>query len=261
MRATRSMSGRLAGKRGLIVGVANADSIAAGCARACHAEGARLILTCLNDKARPHAGKVAETVSADHLLTLDVTDEAAMDGVFATLEEAWGGLDFLLHAVAYCPKDDLHGRLTDCSREGFSLAMDVSCHSFLRLARRAEPLMASGGALLTVSFYGAEKVVEDYNVMGPVKAALETSVRYLAAELGPASIRVHALSPGPVATRAASGIANFEALMREAAERSPLPSEQTADDVGACAAFLVSDDARHMTGNIVHVDAGYHVMS
>ena len=255
------MSGRLNGKTCLIVGVANDDSIAAGCARAFHAEGAEVILTYLNDKARPYVEPVAEAVAARHLLPLDVTNDAALDSVFETVRETWGKLDILVHAVAFCPKDDLHGRIVDSSREGFSLAMDVSCHSFLRMARRAEPLMVNGGALFTVSFYGAEKVVEDYNIMGPVKAALEASVRYLAAELGPSGIRVHTLSPGPVATRAASGIAHFSDMMQEAADRSPLPNEQTADDVGAVAAFLASDAARHVTGNLTYIDAGYHVMS
>ncbi len=255
------MTARLAGKRALVVGVANEDSIAAGCARAFHAEGAALILTYLNDKAKRHVAPVAEAVGARALLPLDVRDDVAMDAVFETITDTWGGLDILVHAIAFCPKDDLQGRIVDCSRDGFALAMDVSCHSFLRLARRAEPLMPAGGTLMTVSFYGAEKVVDDYNVMGPVKAALEACVRYLAAELGPASIRVHALSPGPVATRAASGIAHFDTMMRAAAERSPLPTEQTSDDVGAVAAFLASDSARHVTGNVTYIDAGYHVMS
>jgi len=255
------MSGRLRGKTGLIVGIANGDSIAAGCARAFHGEGAELIITYLNEKAKPHVTPIAQAVDATRLMPLDVTDDAAMDAVFAAVAEQWGRLDFLLHAVAYCPKEDLHGRVLDSSREGFALAMDVSCHSFLRMARRAEPLMTDGGTLFTVSFYGAEKVVDDYSIMGPVKAALEASVRYLAAELGPAGIRVHALSPGPVVTRAASGIAQFNEMLREAAERSPLPTEQTPEDVGALAAFLASDAARHMTGNVSYIDAGYHVMS
>lgn len=255
------MSGRLAGKTGLVVGIANGDSIAAGCARAFHGEGAELIVTYLNERAKPHVAPIADEVDAKRFLPLDVTDDAAMDAVFAAVAEEWGRLDFLLHAVAYCPREDLHGRVVDSSREGFALAMDVSCHSLMRMARRAEPLMKAGGTLFTVSFYGAEKVVEDYNMMGPVKAALEASVRYLAAELGPAGIRVHALSPGPVVTRAASGIAHFDAMLSEAAERSPLPTEQTPEDVGALAAFLASDAAKHMTGNITYIDAGYHVMS
>ena len=252
---------RLKDKTGLIVGIANEDSIATGCARAFHAEGARLIVTYLNDKARPHVAPISEDVDAEALLKLDVANDGELRSVFEEVEARWGKLDFILHAVAYCPKDDLHGRITDSSRKGFGLAMDVSCHSFIRMAKLAEPLMAKGGTLMTVSFYGAQKVVDDYNLMGPVKAALEATVRGLAAELGPQSIRVHALSPGPVATRAASGISHFDGLLREAADRSPLPTEQSAEDVGAFAAFLVSDAAKHVTGNITYIDAGYHVMS
>lgn len=255
------MSGRLAGKTGLVVGIANGDSIAAGCARAFHSEGAELIITHMNEKAKPHVAPIAEEVHAKRLMPLDVTDDTAMDAVFTAVAQEWGQLDFLLHAVAYCLRDDLHGRVVDSSREGFALAMDISCHSFLRMAKRAEHLIAEGGALFTVRFYGAEQVVDDCNIMGPVKAALEASVSYLAAELGPAGIRVHSHSPGPVVTRAASGSAQFDEMLREAAERSPLPTEQTPEDVGALVAFLASDAAKHITGNITYIDAGYHVMS
>lgn len=223
--------------------------------------GARLALTYLNDKARPHVQPVAEAVDAEFLLPLDVTDDAQMDAVFAHVEREWGGLDFLLHSIAYCPMEDLHGRVTDCSREGFAQAMDISCHSFIRMVKRAEPLMGDNGCALTVSYYGAEKVVDHYNIMGPVKAALEASVRYLAAELGPSGIRVNALSPGPLMTRAASGIAHFDTLIDEARERAPGRRLVTIEDVGAMAACLACDSMKNVTGNIAYVDAGHHVMS
>jgi enoyl-[acyl-carrier protein] reductase I len=170
-------------------------------------------------------------------------------------------LDFVLHSISFCPKDDLHGRVTDCSREGFAQAMDISCHSFIRMAKKAEPLMTNGGCLLTVSYYGAEKVVEHYNIMGPVKSALESSVRYLAAELGPAGIRVNALSPGPLQTRAASGIAFFDEIINKAREKAPKHQLVSIEDVGNVATGLLSDAAKSVTGNITYVDAGYHVMA
>ncbi len=172
-----------------------------------------------------------------------------------------GQFDFLLHLIAYCPMEDLHGRVVDCSRQGFGQAMDISVHSFIRLARKAEPLMKDGGCLLTVSYYGAEKVVDHYNVMGPVEAALEGTVKYLAAELGPQSIRVNAPSPGPLKTRAASGIAHFDSLIDEARDRAPQQRLVTIEDVGNMAMGLASDLSRNVTGNISYVDAGYHVMS
>ena len=205
----------LEGKRGLVVGIANEHSIAAGCAKAFAQAGAKIALTYLNEKSKPYVLPVATAVNAEMILPLDVQDDDQLDAVFKEIESKWGSLDFILHSIAYCPQDDLHGRVTDCSREGFAQAMDISCHSFIRMARKAEPLMKNGGCLLTVSYYGAEKVVEHYNIMGPVKAALESSVRYLAAELGPAGIRVNALSPGPLQTRAASGIASFDKLINE----------------------------------------------
>lgn len=251
----------LEGKRGLVIGIANEHSIAAGCAQAFVREGAELAVTYLNDKARPYVEPVASDLYASLFMPLDVTSDTEMDALFAAIAAKWGQLDFLLHSVAYCPQDDLHGGVVDCSREGFGAAMDISVHSFIRLARRARPLMKKGGCLLTVSYYGAEKVVDHYNVMGPVKAALEASVKYMAAELGPEGIRVNALSPGPLMTRAASGIAHFDALIDEARARAPQHRLVTIEDVGNMAAGLASDAARNVTGNISYVDAGYHVMS
>ena len=251
----------LEGKKGLIIGVANDHSIAAGCASEMAKDGARLALTYLNDKAKPFAAPTAERVQAEGFLPLDVTDEATSDAVFAWIAETWGGLDFLVHSVAYCPKDDLHAPVSQCSRDGFLMAMDVSCHSFIRLARQAAPLMKNGGSLLTVSYYGAEKVVDNYNIMGPVKAALESSVRYLAHDLGPRNIRANAISPGPIATRAASGIAFFDKLLDEAASRAPEKKLASIEDAGALAAFLASDRAAAITGGVHYVDCGYNVMS
>lgn len=253
--------GLLEGKRGLVVGIANEHSIATGCAQAFVRDGAELAVTYLNDKARPHVEPVATDLNARLLMPLDVTSDTQMDALFKAIDAQWGQLDFLLHAVAYCPQKDLHGSVVDCSREGFGVAMDVSVHSFIRLARRARPLMKNGGCLLTVSYYGAEKVVDHYNVMGPVKAALESTVKYMAAELGPEGIRVNAVSPGPVMTRAASGIAHFDRLIDEARDRAPQHRLVTIEDVGNMAAGLVSSSARNVTGNIAYVDAGYHVMS
>ncbi len=251
----------LEGKRGLVVGIANEHSIAAGCARAFAREGAELAVTYLNDKAKPYVEPVAAGLNAALFMPLDVTSDTQMDAVFEAIAAKWGRLDFLLHAVAYCPKEDLQGGVVECSREGFGVAMDISVHSFIGLARRARPLMKDGGCLLTVSYYGAEKVVDHYNVMGPVKAALESTVRYMAAELGPEGIRVNAMSPGPLMTRAASGIAHFDALIDEARARAPQHRLVTIEDVGNMAAGLASDSARNVTGNISYVDAGYHVMA
>ena len=184
-----------------------------------------------------------------------------LEALFDEVRERWGGLDFLLHSIAFAPREDLHGRVVDCSAEGFAMAMDVSCHSFLRMAKLAEPLMTDGGCLLCVTFYGSERVVEHYNLMGPVKAALESATRYVAAELGPKGIRAHAISPGPIATRAASGIDRFDELMARAAAQ--LPQGELADitDVGALAAFLVSDAAKRITGTVIPVDGGQHLLA
>jgi enoyl-[acyl-carrier protein] reductase I len=251
---------RLEGKKGLVVGIANEHSIAWGCARAFRAFGAELAITYLNDKAKPFVEPLAKDLEAPIFLPLDVQVEGQMEAVFQALGERWGRMDFALHSIAFAPKDDLHGRVVDCSRDGFLLAMDVSCHSFIRMARLAEPLMQDGGALFTMSYYGAEKVVENYNLMGPVKAALEASARYLAAELGPKGIRVHAISPGPLKTRAASGIAHFDHLLDEAAARAPSRSLVTIEDVGFATAALATDAARLITGDTIYIDGGYHIM-
>lgn len=250
----------LAGKRALVVGVANDQSIAYGCAQAFRQQGAEVALTYLNAKAEPHVRPLAEALGAEIFLPLDVRDDAQMDVVFTTIGERWGGLDVVLHSIAYCRQEDLHARVVDCSREGFAEAMDVSVHSFVRMVKRAEPLMATGGTCMTVTFYGSEKVVANYNVMGPVKAALESTTRYMAAELGPKGISVHALSPGPLKTRAASGIADFDELLAEAADRAPTHLLATIEDVGAYAAFLASTEAANVTGGIHHIDGGYNIV-
>lgn len=250
----------LQGKKGLVVGIANTHSIAWGCARAFHAAGAQLAVTWLNDKARPYVQPLAAQVQAPIQLPLDVEQPGQLEAVFDAVAQQWGRLDFVLHSIAFAPAADLHGRITDSSREGFMRAMDISCHSFARMARLAEPLMKEGGTLLTMSYLGADEVIHNYGLMGPVKAALESSVRYLAAELGPQGIRVNAVSPGPLATRAGSGIADFDQLLADAARRAPLRRLVDIDDVGALCAFLASDAGRSITGNTLYVDAGYHIL-
>jgi len=250
----------LSGKKGVVFGIANEASIAYGCARVLSGAGAELAVTYLNEKAEPHVRPLAETLNCPLILPCDVTVSGQMETVFREIEATWGTLDFLLHSMAFAPRDDLQGRVVDCSREGFGLAMDVSCHSFIRMAKLAEPLMENGGCLVTMSYLGSEKVIKDYNLMGPVKAALESVTRYLAAELGPRGIRVNSISPGPLKTRAASGIAHFDKLMEDAAARSPERKLVTIDDVGALTAFLVSDAARSITGNNTYIDAGLHIV-
>ncbi|CAB3840676.1 Enoyl-[acyl-carrier-protein] reductase [NADH] FabI [Achromobacter insuavis] len=250
----------LAGKRGLVTGIANADSIAWGCAKAFRAMGAELAVTYLNDKARPHVEPLAHQVDASLLMPLDLLREGELEAVFERITAEWGGLDFVLHSIAFAPRDDLHGRVTDCSRAGFLTAMDVSCWSFIRMAKLAEPLMPGGGALFCMSYYGSQMVVEHYNMMGPVKAALESATRYLAAELGPQGIRVHAISPGPLKTRAASGIAEFDALLDRAQAKAPARSLVSIEDVGEATAWLATDAARRMTGQTLYIDGGYHII-
>lgn len=250
----------LQGKRGLVVGIANDRSIAYGCARAFRGAGAELAVTYLNEKAEPHVRPLAEALGSPIIMPCDVRVPGQLEAGFARIRDEWERLDFVLHSIAFAPREDLHGRVVDCSAEGFGLAMDVSCHSFVRMARLAESLMTNGGTLLTVTFYGAERVVEHYNLMGPVKAALESAVRYLAAELGPRGFRVHAISPGPIRTRAASGIDRFDELLARAAARAPQGQLVDIDDVGALAAFLVSDGARRITGTVIPVDGGQHLL-
>lgn len=259
--ATRMEIMKLQGKKGLVAGIANDNSIAYGCARAFRAEGADLALTYLNQKAEPYVRPLAESLESQILVPCDVRAEGELEAVFERIEQEWGRLDFVLHSIAFAPKDDLQGRLVDCSRDGFAMAMDISCHSFIRMARLAEPLMKDGGCLQTVTFFGSDRVVENYNMMGPVKAALESSVRYMAAELGVKGIRVHALSPGPLKTRAASGIGRFDEMLDRARERAPERMLATIEDVGHVAAFLASDGARSLTGNVEYIDAGYHIMA
>jgi len=250
----------LAGKRGLVTGIANADSIAWGCAKAFRTLGAELAVTYLNDKALRHVEPLARQVEAPLLLPLDLMREGQIEAVFDSVAAEWGQLDFVLHSIAFAPRDDLHGRVTDCSREGFLQAMDVSCWSFIRMAKLAEPLMRNGGALFCMSYYGSQMVVEHYNMMGPVKAALESATRYLAAELGPQGIRVHAISPGPLKTRAASGIAEFDTLLDRAQSKAPARSLVSIDDVGEATAWLATDAARRMTGQTIYIDGGYHII-
>ena len=249
----------LAGKKGLVVGIANEHSLAFGCAKAFRALGADLAITYV-EKSERWARPLAEQLEATIFMPCDVQTRGQLESVFERIKREWGRLDFLLHAVAFAPREDLHARVVDCSAEGFAMAMDISCHSFIRMARLAEPLMTNGGCLLTLTYYGSERVVDHYNLMGPVKAALESVVRYLAYELGPKNIRVHAISPGAVNTRAASGIDRFDELLNKAAARAPEHRLVDIDDVGAVAAFLVGDWARSMSGNIAFVDAGYHVV-
>ena len=258
---TRALSSSLQGKRGLVIGIANESSIAAGCARAFAAAGATLAATYVNEKALPYVRAVTDKLDCPVLMPCDVRIPGQLEAVFERVRTEWGQLDFLLHSIAFAPMADLHGRVVDCSADGFALAMDVSCHSFLAMARLAEPLMPTGGCLLTVTFYGSERVVAHYNMMGPVKAALESAVRYTAAELGAKGIRAHAISPGPIKTRAASGIDRFDALLAAAAAAAPEQHLVDVDDVGALAAFLVSDAARRITGTIIPVDGGQHLMA
>lgn len=251
----------LSGKKALVVGIANEHSIAWGCAKAFHAAGAEVAVTYLNDKAKPHVEPLAGAIAAPLLMPLDVREDAQMDAVFAAITERWGRLDIVLHSLAFAPLTDLHGRVLDTSREGFGAAMDISVHSFIRMARRAEPLMTAGGTLFTVSFHGADRVVSTYNIMGPVKAALEATTRELASELGARGVRVHTLSPGPLATRAASGIKDFDGLMEEAQRRAPLGRLATIEECGAMAAFLASDAASGLTGGLHYIDAGFNIMA
>ena len=250
----------LAGSKALVVGVANKHSIAYGCAKAFRELGAEVAITYLNEKARPHVEPLARGLDAPLLLPLDVSAEGQLEAVFDAIGRQWGRLDILVHSIAFAPKEDLQGGLLDCSAAGFAKAMDVSCHSFVRMARLAAPLMTGGGTMFAMSYHGANKVVPTYNVMGPVKAALEASCRYLAYELGGQGIRVHAISPGPLKTRAASGLKDFDLLLNEAQERAPGQEVVDIDDVGCTLAYLATPYARRLTGSTVYVDAGLNIM-
>jgi len=251
----------LRGKRILVLGIANENSIAYGCARVFRQLGADLAVTYLNDKARPHVEPLAKDLEASVFAPCDVGQDGQLEAVFDRIREHWGGLDVALHSIAFAPKDDLQGQLVDSSAEGFRIAMDISCHSFIRMARLAAPLMTDGGTLLAMSYHGANKVVPNYNLMGPVKAALECAVRYLAYELGDRKIRVHAVSPGPLKTRAASGLKDFDVLLSEAVERSPIGELVDIDDVGLTTAYLTTPFARRLTGTTTYVDGGLSIMA
>jgi enoyl-[acyl-carrier protein] reductase I len=251
----------LLGQRALVVGIANEHSIAYGCARAFRELGAEVAVTYLNDRARPHVKLLADALQAPIFMPLDVSTPDQLDALFRTLGEKWGRLDILVHSIAFAPREDLQGGLLDCSAEGFAKAMDISCHSFIRMARRAAPLMTEGGTMFAMSYHGAQKVVPNYNVMGPVKAALEAACRYLAYELGPKQIRVHAVSPGPLKTRAASGLKDFDVMLNEAIERAPLGDLVDIVDVGFACAYLATPYARRITGTTMYVDGGVNIMA
>jgi enoyl-[acyl-carrier protein] reductase I len=250
----------LAGQKAVIVGIANEHSIAYGCAKAFRLLGADLAITYLNEKARPYVEPLANALDADIVVPLDVQRPEEMEALFRTIRNRWGRLDIVVHSIAYAPKADLQGGLLDCSAEGFGIAMDVSCHSFVRMAKLAAPLMDRGGTMFAMTYRGADKVIPSYNVMGPVKAALESACRYLAQELGPRGIRVHPISPGPLKTRAASGLKDFDLLLNEAASRSPVGEQVDIDDVGYTCAYLATPYARRLTGQTIYVDGGVNIL-
>jgi enoyl-[acyl-carrier protein] reductase I len=253
-------TGLMAGKKGLIMGVANDRSLAWGIAQTAHQHGAELAFTYQGEALEKRVRPLAEGVGSTLVLPCDVTDEASIDAVFKTLEERWGKLDFLLHAIAFSDKEELKGKYVDTSFDNFQRTMNISCFSFTALARRAAPLMKQGGSLLTLTYYGAERVMPHYNVMGVAKAALEASVRYLAMDLGADNIRVNALSAGPVKTLAASGIGDFRYILKWNQYNSPLKRNVTLDDVGGAGLYLLSDLSSGVTGETHHVDSGYHVV-
>ena len=251
----------LKGAKALVVGVANEHSIAYGCAKAFRELGADLAITYLNEKAKRFVEPLATELEAPIFAPLDVSKPGELESVFDTIKSQWGGLDILVHSIAFAPKEDLQGGLINCSAAGFSTAMDVSCHSFVRMARLAAPLMKNGGAMFAMSYHGASKVVPTYSVMGPVKAALEASCRYLAYELGSQRIRVHAISPGPLKTRAASGLKDFDLLLNEAEQRAPIGELVDIMDVGFTCAFLATPYARRLSGETLYVDGGVNIMA
>jgi enoyl-[acyl-carrier protein] reductase I len=258
--ADTTAPGILAGKRGLIMGVANNRSIAWGIAQAARRHGAELAFTYQGDALKKRVEPLAKELDAAVVGHCDVTDGATIDAVFAEVEKLWGKLDFVVHCIAFSDKDELTGRYVDTSEGNFSRSLLISCYSFTAIAQRAETLMTDGGSLLTLTYYGAEKWMPHYNVMGVAKAALEASVRYLAADLGPKRIRVNAISAGPIKTLAASGIGDFRYILKWNEYNSPLRRTVTTEEVGETAAYLVSDMSRGMTGEILHVDAGYHIV-
>jgi enoyl-[acyl-carrier protein] reductase I len=251
----------LAGAKALVTGIANEHSIAYGCAKAFREVGADLAITYANEKAKPYVEPLAKALEAPILMPFDAASDTELEALFERIEKEWGRLDVLLHSIAWAPKEDLQGGLLNCSSQGFGVAMDISCHSFVRMARLAAPLMKDGGTMLTMSYYGANKVVPNYNVMGPVKAALEACARYLAYELGPQRIRVHAISPGPLKTRAASGLKDFDLLLNEAADRAPLGELVDITDVGYTCAFLATPYARRVSGETLYIDGGVNIMA
>jgi enoyl-[acyl-carrier protein] reductase I len=251
----------LAGKKALVVGVANEDSIAYGCAKAFHSVGADLAISWLNEKAKRWVEPLARELEASITGEVDVAIPGQLEAMFDQIRTKWGRLDILVHSIAFAPKEDLQGGLLNCSAEGFAKAMDVSCHSFVRMAKLAAPLMTEGGAMFAMSYYGANRVVANYNVMGPVKAALEAACRYLAYELGPQGVRVHAISPGPLKTRAASGLKDFELMLNEAAQKAPLGELVDIMDVGYTCAYLATPFARRITGELVYVDGGANLIA
>ncbi|KVN92008.1 enoyl-ACP reductase [Burkholderia ubonensis] len=250
----------LEGRKALILGIANEHSIAYGCARAFRELGAELAITYANDKARPYVEPLALELGAALVMPLDVSKPGEMDALFDAIRQTWGRLDTAVHSIAFAPKADLQGGLINSSAEGFATAMDVSCHSFIRMARLAVPLMDQGGTLFAMSYLGASRVVPNYDLMGPVKAALEATCRYLAHELGPRGIRVHPISPGPLKTRAASGLKDFDLLLNEAVERAPLGELVDIMDVGFSCAYLATPYARRITGNTMFIDGGVSIM-
>ncbi len=251
----------LAGQKALVIGIANEESIAYGCAKAFRTVGAELAITWLNDKAKPFVERLARELEATLTGPLDVSLPGQMEALFARIAAEWGRIDILVHSIAFAPKGDLQGGLLNCSAEGFAKAMDVSCHSFVRMAKLASPLMTKGGTMFAMSYLGAQRVVPNYNVMGPVKAALEASCRYLAYELGPQGIRVHAISPGPLKTRAAGGLKDFELLLNEAAQKAPIGELVDIFDVGFACAYLATPLARRITGGTIYVDGGVNMMA
>ena len=251
----------LLGQKALVVGVANDQSIAYGCAKAFRTAAADVGITWLNEKARRFVEPLAQELGASITGALDVSIPGQLEAVFDRIRTEWGRLDILVHSIAFAPQQDLQGGLLNCSADGFAKAMDISCHSFIRMAKLAAPLMTDGGSMFAMSYYGANRVVPNYNVMGPVKAALEAACRYLAYELGPRGIRVHAISPGPLKTRAASGLKDFELLLNEAAQKAPLGERVDIMDVGFTCAYLATSFARRVTGGTVYVDGGANIIA